>query len=83
MMQMMACNGVDCMIMVLIDSVDPEFAPSTGTRVRGGLSYREAYFIAESLAETGIFLSAGHIHLSSIFPSSLPFLSIPHLSMNE
>ena len=35
-----------------IDSIDPHFAPSTGTRVRGGLSYREAHYIAESVAET-------------------------------
>jgi arginase len=37
-----------------IDSVDPHFAPSTGTRVRGGLNYREAHYIAESLASTGL-----------------------------
>ncbi len=36
-----------------IDAVDPHFAPSTGTRVRGGLNYREAHYIAESTAETG------------------------------
>ena len=36
-----------------IDSVDPHFAPSTGTRVRGGLNYREAHFIAEMAAESG------------------------------
>ncbi len=36
-----------------IDAVDPHFAPSTGTRVRGGLNYREAHYVAESLAETG------------------------------
>ena len=36
-----------------IDAVDPHFAPSTGTKVRGGLSYREAHFVAECLAETG------------------------------
>ena len=35
-----------------IDSVDPHFAPSTGTRVRGGLNYREAHYIAEALAES-------------------------------
>jgi len=35
-----------------VDSIDPHFAPSTGTRVRGGLSYREAHYIAESIAET-------------------------------
>lgn len=37
-----------------IDSVDPHFAPSTGTRVHGGLNYREAHFIAESLAATNL-----------------------------
>lgn len=36
-----------------IDAVDPHFAPSTGTKVRGGLNYREAHFIAEDLASTG------------------------------
>jgi arginase len=36
-----------------IDSIDPHYAPSTGTRVRGGLNYREAHYIAEALAETG------------------------------
>ena len=35
-----------------IDAVDPHFAPSTGTKVRGGLNYREAHYIAECLAET-------------------------------
>jgi arginase len=37
-----------------IDSIDPLFAPSTGTRVSGGLNYREAYYIAESCADTGM-----------------------------
>lgn len=36
-----------------IDAVDPFFAPHTGTAVRGGLTFREANFICESLAETG------------------------------
>lgn len=40
-----------------IDSVDPAFAPSTGTRVNGGLSYREAYYIAEATAATGVLSS--------------------------
>jgi arginase family enzyme len=35
------------------DAVDPVYAPSTGTRVAGGLSYREAYFLCESVASTG------------------------------
>jgi arginase len=35
-----------------IDSMDPQEAPGTGTRVRGGLTYREAHYILESLADT-------------------------------
>nr|XP_002131711.1 arginase-2, mitochondrial [Ciona intestinalis] len=36
-----------------IDSVDPGIAPSTGTPVRGGLSYREAMYVTEEVARTG------------------------------
>lgn len=36
-----------------IDALDPFFAPSTGTAVRGGLTFREGNFICEELAETG------------------------------
>ena len=36
-----------------IDSLDPMYAPSTGTAVRGGLTLREGDFIAESVHETG------------------------------
>ena len=37
-----------------IDAVDPTVAPATGTRVRGGLSYREAHYVCEAAAETGL-----------------------------
>jgi len=33
-----------------IDSIDPLYAPSTGTRVSGGLTYREAYYLCEAAA---------------------------------
>jgi arginase len=36
-----------------IDSVDPVEAPSTGTIVRGGLSYREAHYVCEAVSESG------------------------------
>jgi arginase len=29
-----------------IDACDPMIAPSTGTAVRGGLTYREAHYVA-------------------------------------
>lgn len=36
-----------------IDALDPQWAPSTGTAVRGGLTLREGDFIAECVAQTG------------------------------
>ena len=40
-----------------IDALDPAIAPSTGTKVPGGLTYREAHYIAEAMAETGMLVS--------------------------
>ncbi|DAZ93912.1 TPA: hypothetical protein N0F65_010114 [Lagenidium giganteum] len=37
-----------------IDAVDPLIAPSTGTKVRGGLTWREAHYVAEAAAETNM-----------------------------
>jgi arginase len=34
------------------DVLDPQIAPGTGTKVRGGLTYREAHLLAEILHET-------------------------------
>lgn len=36
-----------------VDAMDPEFAPSTGTPVPGGLTQREMFYIAETIANTG------------------------------
>ncbi|MBP9580746.1 MAG: arginase, partial [Ignavibacterium sp.] len=36
-----------------VDSVDPNFAPGVGTPVPGGLSFREAHSLMESIAECG------------------------------
>jgi arginase len=41
-----------------IDSVDPQLAPATGTKVRGGLTYRESHFICEYIAQSGNLASA-------------------------
>ncbi len=40
-----------------IDSVDPSEAPGTGTRVPGGLTYREARLLMELIAESGALRS--------------------------
>eukprot|EP00126_Sphaerothecum_destruens_P006227 Sdes_comp19275_c0_seq2m10284 len=37
-----------------VDALDPMYAPSTGTRVHGGLTFREGHYICEALAETGL-----------------------------
>ncbi|KAG9251073.1 uncharacterized protein F5Z01DRAFT_331354 [Emericellopsis atlantica] len=36
-----------------VDALDPQWAPSTGTPVRGGLTLREGDFICESVHQTG------------------------------
>ena len=41
-----------------VDSIDPFFAPGTGTAVRGGLTEREAFLLAERL---GTHLEAGRV----------------------
>lgn len=40
-----------------VDSIDPRFAPGTGTPVEGGLTYREAHLGLEMLADTGLVRS--------------------------
>jgi arginase len=47
-----------------IDAVDPIHAPATGTIVRGGLTYREAHFVAESVAKSGNLASLEMVELN-------------------
>ena len=47
-----------------IDAVDPALAPATGTTVRGGLTYREAHFVGEAVAQTGNLASAEIVELN-------------------
>lgn len=47
-----------------IDAVDPVLAPATGTAVRGGLTYREAHFVGEYLAQSGNLASAEIVELN-------------------
>lgn len=37
-----------------VDALDPSVAPSTGTPVRGGLTFREGHYICEAVYETGL-----------------------------
>ena len=47
-----------------IDAVDPVLAPATGTAVRGGLTFREAHFVAEAVAQSGNLSSAEIVELN-------------------
>ena len=40
-----------------VDALDPSVAPSTGTPVRGGLTFREGHYICEAVDETGWLVS--------------------------
>jgi len=55
-----------------IDAIDPAYAPSTGTRVLGGLSYREAYYIAEAAAETGLLTSMDMVEVNPTLGENSP-----------
>jgi arginase len=39
-----------------VDSIDPTIVPSTGTPVLGGLTFREAAYVCEAVAETGLLV---------------------------
>ncbi len=49
-----------------MDVVDPEVAPGVGTPVRGGLSYREAHFALELVADSGLVGSLEVVEVNPI-----------------
>jgi arginase len=49
-----------------LDAVDPNTAPGVGTPVRGGLSYREAHFVLELVAESGLLDSLDVVEVNPI-----------------
>ncbi len=63
-----------------VDSVDPSVAPGVGTPVKGGLDYREAHLLMETIAECGCMSSLevaelnpvlDNQNISAIFASEL------------
>jgi len=40
-----------------VDALDPSVAPSTGTPVRGGLTFREGHYVCEAIHETGLMVA--------------------------
>ncbi|KZT26634.1 Ureohydrolase [Neolentinus lepideus HHB14362 ss-1] len=49
-----------------VDALDPTVAPSTGTPVRGGLTFREGHYICEAIYETGLLVA---LDLMEVNPS--------------
>ncbi len=49
-----------------LDAVDPSVAPGVGTPVKGGLDYREAHLIMETLAESGRLTSLEVVEVNPI-----------------
>lgn len=47
-----------------VDALDPMWAPSTGTPVRGGLTLREGDYICESVAETGNLIAVDLVEVN-------------------
>jgi arginase len=47
-----------------VDALDPLAVPSTGTRVKGGLTYREACFVCEAVAETGMLVGLDMVEVN-------------------
>lgn len=45
------CGAKKLWVSFDVDAFDPLLAPGTGTKVRGGLTYREGHFVAESICE--------------------------------
>jgi arginase len=51
------------------DVLDPDVAPGVGTRVRGGLTYREAHLAMELVAESGLVGSLEVVEVNPILDS--------------
>lgn len=49
-----------------LDAVDPALAPGVGTPVKGGLDYREAQLIMESLCDAGVVTSLEMVEVNPI-----------------
>ncbi len=49
-----------------LDAVDPSLAPGVGTPVKGGLDYREAHLVMESMYDAGVMTSLEIVEVNPI-----------------
>lgn len=59
-------NGAPIHLSLDMDALDPREAPGVGTPVRGGLSYREAHFAMEMIADSQRMISMDVVEVNSI-----------------
>jgi len=52
-----------------VDALDPSVAPSTGTPVRGGLTFREGHYICEAIHETGLLVGLDIMEVNPALPT--------------
>lgn len=62
-----------------VDALDPQWAPSTGTPVRGGLTLREGDYIVECVHETGSLVAMDLVKNFNSFPPSIIPLLCPQI----
>lgn len=66
-----ASNGTDGIhVSFDMDSMDPVFVQGTGTRVPGGLTYRESHFALEMIALTGKVVSAEFVEVNPLIDNN-------------
>ncbi len=65
-----------------IDALDPVYAPSTGTSVRGGLTFREGNYVCEALAESGKMTSMELVEVNPLIRSELDASSTLDMSLS-
>lgn len=68
MQQALAIAGTDSPIHLSLDldALDPREAPGVGTPVRGGLSYREAHSVMETICDSGRLISMDVVEVNPI-----------------
>lgn len=59
-----------------VDAIDPMWAPSTGTPVRGGLTLREGDFIAECVAETGSLIALDLVEVNPSLEEAVSWIDL-------
>ena len=65
-----------------VDGLDPTVAPSTGTRVLGGLTFREGRYILEQLFRTGLIASMDVVEVNPLMNShATAFSTLTHSKM--